>query len=68
LRRSWYPATHKEPQTCTTFRALEMFHIMTLQGKVTTYDFYSGLEKLTDNTGMKKIRVRTRLRFHKINS
>ncbi|KAF8145475.1 hypothetical protein K438DRAFT_1630027 [Mycena galopus ATCC 62051] len=24
---------------------------MTLQGKVTTYDYYSGLKKLTDNTG-----------------
>ncbi|KAJ7875574.1 hypothetical protein B0H14DRAFT_2568720 [Mycena olivaceomarginata] len=58
LRRSWYPATHKEPQTCTTFRALEMFHIMTLQGKVTTYDFYSGLEKLTDNTGLIKVKDR----------
>ncbi|KAJ7792512.1 hypothetical protein B0H14DRAFT_3499174 [Mycena olivaceomarginata] len=52
------PATHKEPQTCTTFRALEMFHIMTLQGKVTTYDFYSGLEKLTDNTGLIKVKDR----------
>ncbi|KAJ7711574.1 hypothetical protein B0H16DRAFT_1343629 [Mycena metata] len=29
---------------------------MTLQGKVTTYDFYSGLEKLTDNTGMMKMK------------
>ncbi|KAJ7824741.1 hypothetical protein B0H14DRAFT_3088701 [Mycena olivaceomarginata] len=58
LRRSWYPTTHKEPQTCTTFRALKMFHIMTLQGKVTTYDFYSGLEKLTDNTGLIKVKDR----------
>ncbi|KAJ7070421.1 hypothetical protein B0H15DRAFT_793468, partial [Mycena belliarum] len=47
-----------EPQTCTTFRALEMFHIMTLLGKVTTYDFYSGLEKLTDNSGLYKVKVR----------
>jgi hypothetical protein len=30
LRRSWYPATHREPQTCSTLVALEMFHIMTL--------------------------------------
>ncbi|KAJ7096584.1 hypothetical protein B0H15DRAFT_773847, partial [Mycena belliarum] len=58
LRRSWYPATHSEPQTCTTFRALEMFHIMTLQGKVTTYDFYSGLEKMTDNSGLYKVKDR----------
>ncbi|KAJ7138999.1 hypothetical protein C8R44DRAFT_938433 [Mycena epipterygia] len=31
---------------------------MTLQGKVTTYDFYSGLEKMTDNTGMVKMKDR----------
>ncbi|KAJ7776476.1 hypothetical protein DFH07DRAFT_865693 [Mycena maculata] len=55
LRLSWYPSTHVEPQTVATFRVLELFHIMTLQGKVTTYDFYSGLEKMTDNTGMGKI-------------
>ncbi|KAE9388053.1 hypothetical protein BT96DRAFT_1075744 [Gymnopus androsaceus JB14] len=29
-----------------------MFHILTLQGKVTTYDFYAGLEKLTNNAGL----------------
>jgi hypothetical protein len=34
-----------------------MFHIMMLQGKVTTYDFYGGLEKLTDNTGLAKMKV-----------
>ncbi|KAJ7899873.1 hypothetical protein B0H13DRAFT_1883591 [Mycena leptocephala] len=33
LRCLWYPTTHKEPKTCTTFVRLEMFHIMTLQGK-----------------------------------
>ncbi|KAJ7431013.1 hypothetical protein B0H11DRAFT_2165862 [Mycena galericulata] len=58
LRRSWYPSTHAEPQTAATFRVLEMFHIMTLQGKVTTYDFYSGLEKMSDNTGMHKMKDR----------
>ncbi|KAJ7683625.1 hypothetical protein B0H14DRAFT_3535080 [Mycena olivaceomarginata] len=56
LHWSWYPATHREPQTCSTLVALEMFHIMMLQGKVTTYDYYSGLEKLTDNTGLTKVR------------
>jgi len=33
-----------------------------LQGKVAGYDYYSALEKLTDNTGMSKIKVRG-LRF-----
>ncbi|KAJ7825744.1 hypothetical protein B0H14DRAFT_3088554 [Mycena olivaceomarginata] len=58
LRHSWFPATAKEPETCSTFRVLDMFHTMTLQGKVTTYDFYSGLEKLTDNSGLRKMKDR----------
>jgi hypothetical protein len=57
LRSSWFPATNQELQTCATFHVLEMFHIMTLQGKVTTYNFYGGLEKLTDNTGLGKMKV-----------
>ncbi|KAJ7174319.1 hypothetical protein C8R46DRAFT_891688 [Mycena filopes] len=56
LRRSWYPATDLEPRTCATFRLVELFHILTLQGKVTTYDFYSGLEKVTDNSGLVKLK------------
>jgi hypothetical protein len=36
---------------------LETFHIMTLQGKVTTYDFYGGLQKLTDNSGLGNIKA-----------
>ncbi|KAJ7018016.1 hypothetical protein C8F04DRAFT_1278419 [Mycena alexandri] len=58
LRMSWFPATDLEPQTCATFRVVELFHILTLQGKVTTYDFYSGLEKLTDNAGLLKLKDR----------
>ncbi|KAJ3816542.1 hypothetical protein F5880DRAFT_1626477 [Lentinula raphanica] len=57
LWRRWFPATHLEPRTAATYRILDMFHILTsLQGKVTTYDFYAGLEKLTDNTGVKNIK------------
>ncbi|THU99177.1 hypothetical protein K435DRAFT_659501, partial [Dendrothele bispora CBS 962.96] len=32
---------------------LEQFHIVTLCGKTTVYDYYRGLERLTDNTGEK---------------
>lgn len=39
-----------------------MFHKMTLEGKSTTHDFYSSLEKLSDNTGCDR-RVSTRLCF-----
>ncbi|KAJ3764973.1 hypothetical protein FB446DRAFT_655900, partial [Lentinula raphanica] len=52
LRRHWFPATHIEPQTAATYRVMNMFHVLTLQGKVTTYDFYAGLEKMTDNAAL----------------
>ncbi|KAK7017988.1 hypothetical protein VNI00_018477, partial [Paramarasmius palmivorus] len=51
LSHQWYPATTKVPQTCFTFRLLEHYHMMTLVGKITSYDYYRGLEKLTDNSG-----------------
>ncbi|KAJ3964660.1 hypothetical protein EV361DRAFT_873830 [Lentinula raphanica] len=56
MRCCWFPATHLEPRTAATYRVLDTFHVLTLQGKVTTYDFYAGLEKLTDNTGVKHIK------------
>ncbi|KAL1736713.1 hypothetical protein EV714DRAFT_198405 [Schizophyllum commune] len=48
LRRGFFPATATNPQTFCTFEVLRLFHIVTLQGKVTAYDFYAALEKLTD--------------------
>ncbi|KAJ6503458.1 hypothetical protein C8R47DRAFT_1250447 [Mycena vitilis] len=53
LRAGWFPATHERPQTCATFNVLKEFHQDTLQSKMTMYDFYGVLEKLTDNTGIK---------------
>jgi hypothetical protein len=52
LRRHWFPSTHLEPSTASTFELLNQFHLLTLQGKVTTYDYYTGLKKLTNNTGV----------------
>lgn len=57
LRSRWFPATHLNPRTAATYRVLNMFHVLTLQGKVTTYDFYAGIEKLTDNTGVEDMKV-----------
>ncbi|KAK7435289.1 hypothetical protein VKT23_019734 [Stygiomarasmius scandens] len=58
LRRCWFPATHTDPRTCATFDVLNHFHVMTLQGKVTTYDYYNGLEKLRNNAILKKLKDR----------
>lgn len=57
LRRRWFPATHLDPKTAATYRVLNTFHVLTLQGKVTTYDFYAGLEKLSNNMGLGDTKV-----------
>lgn len=53
LQFGWYPASDERPQTAATFSVLDNFHLQTLQAKTTAYDFYSVLERLTDNTGVK---------------
>ncbi|TDL13658.1 hypothetical protein BD410DRAFT_735054 [Rickenella mellea] len=60
LRREWFPASQIEPQTCCTFSVLDLFHVMTLQSKVSAYDFYSALAKLTDMTGLREAKDRYR--------
>ncbi|KAF7345872.1 CxC2 domain-containing protein [Mycena venus] len=53
LRVGWFPATHECPHTVATFAVLEQFHLETLQAKVTMYDFYTVLERLTNSCGLK---------------
>ena len=52
LRYELYPATTSDPTTCATFRALELYHTLTLQSKISVYDFYLSLNHITDNTGV----------------
>ena len=61
LRRELYPATTTDPTTCMTFRALEQFHGLTLQSKITIYDYYLSLNHLTDNTGVEVTWVSSRI-------
>lgn len=58
LRFDLYPATDCEPNTVFTFGLIEHYHIQSLQGKVSMYDYYTSLERMTDNTGTQKIRDR----------
>ncbi|KII83256.1 hypothetical protein PLICRDRAFT_119572 [Plicaturopsis crispa FD-325 SS-3] len=48
LRMSWWPATPLEPQSCATMELLRLFHIMNLQGRINAFDFYKGLEAMSD--------------------
>ncbi|KAJ7700258.1 hypothetical protein B0H16DRAFT_1749090 [Mycena metata] len=53
LRVGWFPATHDRLHTAATFAVLDQFQQETCQAKVTMYDFYGVLEKLTNNVGIK---------------
>ena len=59
LRREWFPATQKNPETCFTFRVMEHFHLQTLQAKTTAHDYCIALAKLTDSTATFKLTVST---------
>ncbi|KAI0057483.1 hypothetical protein BV25DRAFT_1812316 [Artomyces pyxidatus] len=52
LRAKWWPATIARPRTVITWRTMKMFHAMTVQGKMNAYDFWNGLVRITDGTGL----------------
>ncbi|KAI0653954.1 hypothetical protein C8Q70DRAFT_1048186 [Cubamyces menziesii] len=60
LRRRLYPATDVEPNTAFTFSLLAHYHIQSLQGKISMYDYYTSVERLTDNTGTQRVSDRYR--------
>ncbi|RDX40435.1 hypothetical protein OH76DRAFT_1459514 [Lentinus brumalis] len=51
IRRGWFPATNNRPATAFTFRVLKTFHEMNFQSKMSLYDYWRSLERITDNTG-----------------
>lgn len=51
LRRGWFPATTHRPATAFTFKLLDTFQELNLQGKTNLYDFWKTIERLTDNSG-----------------
>ncbi|KAF8998463.1 hypothetical protein BDZ89DRAFT_1051589 [Hymenopellis radicata] len=52
LRFGWYPATVQRPATCATLDVLELFHGLTLNGKLSAYNFYKTMIYLTDALGI----------------
>ncbi|KAL1724918.1 hypothetical protein EV714DRAFT_240356 [Schizophyllum commune] len=58
LRHRLFPASANAPRTACTFNLLEIFHHLTHQGKMTMYDFYIALERMTDSTGISELRDR----------
>lgn len=58
LQARLFPATVTNPQSAATFRVLEAFELLSYTSKVSGFEFYTSLERLTDNTGMSLPQVR----------
>ena len=58
LRFRCFLSTITRPQSAFTFNVLNTFHLLTLQGKVSAYEFYCMLQHKTDNTGISDMKVR----------
>ncbi|KAF6742587.1 hypothetical protein DFP72DRAFT_830358, partial [Ephemerocybe angulata] len=52
LERRLYPATTVNPKSAATFRLLELFEILQYESKVSPYELYNMISRLTDNTGI----------------
>ncbi|KAN0078443.1 hypothetical protein V8E55_010500 [Tylopilus felleus] len=52
LRFAWFLATTSHPRSAATFRVLEQYHLLSLESKISAYEFYAALSRLMDNTGL----------------
>ena len=57
LRYRLLPATTTDPQTASTFALLESAHVLSVQSKLSLYDFYQSIEILTDVTHVSDVKV-----------
>lgn len=58
LRWRLWPATDIDPESATTFEALDLFQRLSLIGKVNGYDFYRAIEATLDGALMRSLAVR----------
>jgi hypothetical protein len=63
LRRRLFPATTLDPQTASSFSLLKSAQLLSLQSKLSLYDYYICIEKLTDATGTMDVNVSRRWSF-----
>ena len=57
LCRRLLPATTIDPQTACTFSLLKSAQLLSLQSKISLYDYYLSIEQLTDATGTTDVNV-----------
>ncbi|KAF6740893.1 hypothetical protein DFP72DRAFT_996362 [Ephemerocybe angulata] len=58
LERRLYPATTINPKSAATFRVLEIFELLQYESKVSPYELYNSISRLTDNTGIGEVKDR----------
>ncbi|KAF6755728.1 hypothetical protein DFP72DRAFT_990059 [Ephemerocybe angulata] len=58
LERRLYPATVSNPKTAATFRALELFELFQYEAKISPFEFFKAIARLTDNTGLNPVKDR----------
>lgn len=58
LRHRLYPATTVNPKTAATFRCLETYELLSYESKVSSFEYYHALVRLTDNTDTLPPKVR----------
>ena len=63
LRRRLFPATTLDPQTACTFALLKSAQLLSLQSKLSLFDYYLSIETLTDATGTTGVNVSCYIRF-----
>ncbi|KAH0826244.1 hypothetical protein J3R83DRAFT_5708 [Lanmaoa asiatica] len=52
LRCRLFPVSTQQPRTAATFSLLEEFHLLSLESKLSTYQYYNSLARRIDNTGL----------------
>ncbi|KJA23493.1 hypothetical protein HYPSUDRAFT_137710, partial [Hypholoma sublateritium FD-334 SS-4] len=52
LRARLFPATIVNPKTAATMEVLDLFSILSYESKMSAFQFYHSLGRLTDNTGI----------------
>ncbi|KAI9568358.1 hypothetical protein HD554DRAFT_2205055 [Boletus coccyginus] len=57
LCMSWYPTMTTRLWTAVTFQSLEIFHLISLESKISTYEYYNALQHVVNNTGLSGIKT-----------
>jgi hypothetical protein len=50
FRMRFFPASFKRPSTAFTFRVLDQFHVEAMECKISAHNFYSKLQRITNNS------------------